>query len=114
MLGGKPQVINPPPNNHEPAKEAIDTTTSSLSPAPQARINLFVAYLGLTPQALCFRQLRGLVYGCSLCEGRGASTFAGSELFGGGSDFAGGGLERSGAGCDRCGGSYFCTGAGRG
>jgi hypothetical protein len=55
-----------------------------------------------------------IFYGCSLCDGRGASTFAGSELFGGGSDFAGGGVERSGGGSDRCGGSYFCTGAGRG
>lgn len=54
-----------------------------------------------------------LSYGCSLFEGRGAATFAGSELFGADSDFAGG-LERCGAGSDRCGGSYFCTGAGRG
>ena len=53
-------------------------------------------------------------YGCSLCEGRGGATFAGSELFGADSDFAGGGLERCGAGSDRCGGSYFCTGRGAG
>ena len=52
-------------------------------------------------------------YGC-LFEGRGATTFAGSELFGAGSDFAGG-LERCGGGSDRCGGgSYFRTGSERG